>query len=165
MTGLRKSGRGGVDAPDGDPSPRASSSLPKSTITDRRMTPCHKAVSIAKNRPNAEAVISSSANSRLQFFHCSPPGVMTIGGEAGPPPLRAACIQGGGAVEWPAWGKIPDRRIGGGGHGFCRSRPPPRLRLPHFCCLWRAASPRLRKSTPLAGSSNCSSQIRRRNAP
>jgi|GEM_PF-3588618 len=59
MTGVRKSGRGGMQAPDGDTSPPASSSLPKSTITDGQMTPCHKAVSIAKERPKAEAVSSS----------------------------------------------------------------------------------------------------------
>jgi hypothetical protein len=52
MTGVRKSGRGGMQAPrEHEPA--------RSTITDGRMTPCHKAVSIAKERPKAEAVSSS----------------------------------------------------------------------------------------------------------
>src|SRR5437868_13020789 len=40
-------------------------------------SPCHKAVSIAKNRPKAKAVIRSSANSRPELFNCSPPESMT----------------------------------------------------------------------------------------
>lgn len=42
---------------------------------------------------------------------------------------RAACIQGFGAVEWPAWRKIPDGKIARGGHGFCRSRPPLKIQV------------------------------------
>ena len=52
MTGLRKSGRGSVPASHGDPQPaRLIEPCQMHEIIDDRMTPCHKAVSIAKNRP------------------------------------------------------------------------------------------------------------------
>jgi hypothetical protein len=52
MTGLRKSGRGGVDAPDGDPEPaRLIEPTQKHVIIEGRMAPCQKGRSIAKNRP------------------------------------------------------------------------------------------------------------------
>jgi hypothetical protein len=54
---------------------------------DDRLTPRpgQKAVSIAKNWTKAEAVLSSSANSRLELWNCFRPGVMTMEVKAGPP--------------------------------------------------------------------------------
>ncbi len=87
-----------------------------------------------------------------------------IGHESRTATVMRTCIRDGDAVEWRGWRKIPDRTARGG-HGFCRRRPPPRLRRWHFCYVLEAASLRLHKSTPLAGSSNYSNQTRRREAP
>jgi hypothetical protein len=51
MTGLRKSERGGVDAPRGPEPARLIEPTQKHVVIDGRMAPCQKGRCIAKNRP------------------------------------------------------------------------------------------------------------------